>query len=416
MRRAAVCALRGADVTRVALSLLTLVPGISGGSETYARELCRALARVGRHEYRAVVPTLAPEAGDGLESVVATGYRASTTTAGRLLAMGRAAFGPRRFGRHVRATPTSSTTRSRCRSPATRRPTVLTLLDVQHLDLPQLFPRGERLFRRLAYDRGARTRRAGDRDQRVGRGRVVDRLGLDPDARPRDPPRRRPRSRSRPAAAVEREPFLYYPARPWPHKNHARLFEAFALAAAGAARAAARADRGRTRPARPCRRASRRSATPTSRRGSRSTAAPSALVFPSLYEGFGLPPLEAMACGCPVAASNAGSLPEVVGDAAVLFDPHDPAAIAAGIVEALERSRGARRARAALAQARLHVGRDRARPRRRLRAGDRRLKPREVGLDHQLRSCSKDTSGSQPSTRRAFDASPTRSWSSAAPR
>ena len=48
------------------------------------------------------------------------------------------------------------------------------------------------------------------------------------------------------------------------------------------------------------------------------------LVFPSLYEGFGLPPLEAMACGCPVAASRVGSLPEVCGDAAVLFDPTRP--------------------------------------------------------------------------------------------
>ena len=60
-----------------------------------------------------------------------------------------------------------------------------------------------------------------------------------------------------------------------------------------------------------------------------------ALVFPSLYEGFGLPPLEAMACGCPVASSNAGSLPEVVGDAARLFDPLDPEAIAAGVDEVL---------------------------------------------------------------------------------
>jgi glycosyltransferase involved in cell wall biosynthesis len=51
-------------------------------------------------------------------------------------------------------------------------------------------------------------------------------------------------------------------------------------------------------------------------------------VFPSLYEGFGLPPLEAMASGAPVITSNVSSLPEVVGDAAVLIDPYDPAAIA----------------------------------------------------------------------------------------
>ena len=49
---------------RVGLPLLTLVPGISGGSETYARELCRALARVGEHEYEALVPMLAPDAGE----------------------------------------------------------------------------------------------------------------------------------------------------------------------------------------------------------------------------------------------------------------------------------------------------------------------------------------------------------------
>ncbi len=46
-------------------------------------------------------------------------------------------------------------------------------------------------------------------------------------------------------------------------------------------------------------------------------------VFPSLYEGFGLPPLEAMACGCPVITSNTSSLPEVVGDAGIMVDPNN---------------------------------------------------------------------------------------------
>jgi glycosyltransferase involved in cell wall biosynthesis len=54
----------------------------------------------------------------------------------------------------------------------------------------------------------------------------------------------------------------------------------------------------------------------------------SVFVFPSLYEGFGLPPLEAMASGTPVITSNVSSLPEVVGDAALLIDPYEPDSIA----------------------------------------------------------------------------------------
>ncbi len=60
-----------------------------------------------------------------------------------------------------------------------------------------------------------------------------------------------------------------------------------------------------------------------------------ALVFPSFYEGFGIPPLEAMRCGCPVIASNTSSIPEVVGDSAILINPENPKEITAAMQKIL---------------------------------------------------------------------------------
>jgi glycosyltransferase involved in cell wall biosynthesis len=315
----------------VGISLLTLVPGQLGGSETYVRELLRALDRVGELEYRVLLPPAAPAAGEGLPSEIATEYRFARSIRERLVAMAAAAARPGRLRARLSDASVVHFPLT-LRIPTVDKPSVVTLHDLQHLDLPAMFPRSERAFRRVAWHRSVRgATRVIVISDFVRRG-AIERLGIDA-GRITVVPLGLDHARLHPAG-VEREPFLLYPARRWPHKNHATLFEAFALVRRERPELRLVLTGGGDGPA----------GLPDGVEARGQVAADevvsllqraSALVFPSLYEGFGLPPLEAMACGCPVACSDAAALPETVGDAARLFDPRDPRAIADAVLDVL---------------------------------------------------------------------------------
>lgn len=133
-----------------------------------------------------------------------------------------------------------------------------------------------------------------------------------------------------------REDFVLYPARGWPHKNHAMLVEAMKIVRRRRPLSLVLTGGGLASLGRlPEWVQVRGLVSEDELRDLYGRAA--CLAFPSLYEGFGLPPLEAMASGCPVAASRIPVIAEVCGDAAELFYPGDPEAIAAAILAAVER-------------------------------------------------------------------------------
>jgi len=241
---------------------------------------------------------------------------------------------------------------------------VVTVHDVVHLALPQFFGGFHRqayarfMFRRISRSADAImtvsefTRTEFERLLGVPRARPevvhngVDREWFDLAPSPRPYPR----------------PYLLYVGNVKPHKNLGRLLEAFGQLASrtpcdllllGKSEGFLTGDSG-------VQAAAGRLAPRVQLLGTVSqnllrqyVAHAEALVLPSLYEGFGLPPLEAMACGRPTIVSRAASLPEVCGDAAVYFDPLDATSIAEAILRVLEdpelqetlRSRGLERAR-----------------------------------------------------------------------
>jgi glycosyltransferase involved in cell wall biosynthesis len=211
-------------------------------------------------------------------------------------------------------------------------PTVVTLHDLQHVELPEFFSRAERLYRRFTYEGAARRADVVVTPSEHARSMAVSRLGLDAD-RVVVAPHGVDHSRFFPAEA-EHKPFLLYPANMWPHKNHGRLLEGLARAESDLELVLTGNDYGRRDEL--LAQAARlgvgervrhlgfvaHDELPKLLRSAR------ALIFPSLYEGFGQPPLEAMACGCAVASSVGGALAEVCAGAVLELDPRDVGSIA----------------------------------------------------------------------------------------
>jgi glycosyltransferase involved in cell wall biosynthesis len=295
---------------RVGISLLTLAPGDLGGSETYARQLVKALSTVGMHEYAVFVPARAKDAAGQLPAIEVKEPPVAKGGPARIAAMALSTFRSKRVQTKLETVDVVHYALT-VPLPRTTTPTVVTLHDVQHRDLPDFFGPAKRSFRRIAYDRATQSAEAVVVTSEFVRGRALEQLQLDP-ARVHVVPHAINHTLFRPGDE-EREPILLYPARAWPHKNHTRLFEAFAIL---------------------------RKHDPKLRLILTGGGLERLGQLPEGVERWGVVPagelasLEAMACGCPVAASNVAAIPEVCGDAAVLFDPNDPEAIAQAVLDA----------------------------------------------------------------------------------
>jgi glycosyltransferase involved in cell wall biosynthesis len=359
----------------VGISLLTLFPGRVGGTETAVRELLGQFAEGNGPER---VTVLANRHVAGAYADLGRGpvrvhrvrsYRAGDSMLTRSLAMATARLAPALVARDVPSDIDVLHHAVTVPIPRFRGPTVLTIFDVQHLDRPEFFSRGERLFRRWGYEGAARRATIVVTATEYSKRRLVESAGIDAERIEVVPlgidhERFRPGPVEADAELLGPLPvpgrFVVYPANFWKHKNHLRLLDALALVSDRELglvltgqhydrldEVMAHADELGVRDRVHYLGYVEREVVPALYR------AAVAMVFPSLYEGFGSPPLEAMACGCPVTASDAASLGEVGGGAALTFDATSAREIANAIdqlateseLRATLREAGLRRAR-----------------------------------------------------------------------
>lgn len=339
---------------KIGILLVDFSPGRMGGVETYVRNLIHHLVALDtENSYTLICHDGNADYFADLEGRVTfkvfanhkkSPYRLARSLLRKVSGIDLIQVAVDRLGLELLHNPFTAVRSSRFKTPV-----IVTFHDLQHRYLPHFFKPREVQGRDAAYSRAAReaihliavskyTADTVSVSYNVPLEKItVVPLGVAPEYRPYNPD---DLAAFRHEHALTR-PFLYFPAASWPHKNHATLFEAFSkllknpsfdgdLVLTGVATRSRVALVEKIKQLGIDNRIRILGYLPYKELPHIYCMA-RLMVFPSLFEGFGMPVLEAMACGCPVVCSNVTSLPEVAGEAAGYFNPVSPEEIAASI-------------------------------------------------------------------------------------
>jgi alpha-1,3-rhamnosyl/mannosyltransferase len=332
----------GANV-RVGINLLWLAPGEVGGSEDYCIGLLRALARARASANGVDLVVYLNRSVDEAYPDLRRSFQARVAPVSGRSRAARVAAEHTWLVRASRRDRVDLVHHMGGTMPFLRAvPGIVLVHDLQAWACPENFSVGKRAYLRATVPRSVRAARAVTTLSRWVQDDINRRLGV-PRSRMRCVPPGRERLAGTDARTESDEvvlerfglvdrPFLLYPAITYPHKNHVVLLDAFArvatedpdvvLVLTGGESSQEQRVRDLIARARLQTRVRRLGRVTNTELGAlyRTTTA---LTFPSRYEGFGMPVLEVMGVGRPVIASDAGALPEVVGDGGLLLDPDD---------------------------------------------------------------------------------------------